>query len=116
MKRPRVLRDLMVARRQRALWLLDKRRLFKEYKIKVKSRRVLLGPLHEIPRISVRSLLRLAAQNRRYAGSSWQCHDTEYYSACGWDDYQIERRQNARRAAEAYSKAARYLYSKGYEL
>lgn len=40
--------------------------------------------------------------------SCWASHDTEYYSACGWDDYQDESRREARREAGQILAALRW--------
>lgn len=47
----------------------------------------------------------------RYAECPIQSRDTEYYSACGHDDYQYEMRENARRIAGEYALAISYLRS-----
>ena len=63
------------------------------------------------------NLLLLARQAR---GAAQSCrdqvgsHDTEYYSACGYDDAQIERAEGFRKAAREYAKAARRVRDNDY--
>ena len=40
----------------------------------------------------------------RFAQSSWASHDTEYYSACGYDDAQAEKRYYYGKLAKALHK------------
>lgn len=51
-------------------------------------------------------LKRKAERLDSFAGSRWQSRDTEYYSACGWDDYCGEIRDDAAREARALWAAA----------
>jgi len=46
---------------------------------------------------------------RTCAEAEWTSHDTEYYSACGYDDYQGEMRDAARETAQEYRRAALWL-------
>lgn len=47
---------------------------------------------------TARNLRRAALSELRYARSYWcNPYDSEYYSACGYDDLQAERRSEARR-------------------
>lgn len=115
MKRPRILTQLMIERRQRVALLLKRRGAARKYQIPPKERRLfcLTGIYPDIPRVSVKSLLRLAVRNRAFARSRWDSHDTETYSACGWDDYQLGKREVSYRAAQEYRRAARFLHAKG---
>lgn len=114
MKRPRTLVSLMVERRRLAEHLIRRRAEARRYGLSIKQRTSLLGRTNRpLPRVSIRSLLRLAAQSRAFARSRWTSHDTETYSACGWDDYQLELRGDAFRKATEYRKAARFLYAGG---
>lgn len=114
MKRPRILVELLVRRRERAVRLANLRKEFRGYRsLSLRDRAEYRKRWESVPRVTVRSLLRLAAANRAFARSSWQSHDTEYYSACGWDDYQLERRLAAMHTAQGYRKAARFLHNRG---
>jgi hypothetical protein len=54
-----------------------------------------------------------ASDRHEYAKSYWNNpYDTEYYSACGYDDYQGELREQARTQAAEYFRAWRWLEKK----
>lgn len=54
-----------------------------------------------------------ASDELAFSRSSWYNHlDTEYYSACGYDDYQYECREEARKIAIEYFRAWKYLTGK----
>lgn len=46
------------------------------------------------------NLIRRIKGLEEYSQSRGTSHDTEYYSACGWDDYQCELRDDARKEAK----------------
>ena len=52
-------------------------------------------PSHRLPSPNRRSLLTRIKILREFSCSSWQSRDTEYYSACGHDDYESDRRHEA---------------------
>lgn len=49
----------------------------------------------------------------RFSESSWKSMDTEHYSACGYDDAQVDRRDRAREKARLYMAASILLESQG---
>lgn len=113
-KRPKILTELMIERRIRAEALIGLRRRARQYGIPPSKRNAFscYTMTLKIPRVTVKSLLRLAAQCRSFAHTRWTSHDTEYYSACGWDDYQLDLRGESLRKAFEYSKAARFIHQK----
>jgi hypothetical protein len=115
MKRPRILVRLMVERRERAAALWSQRRYIRQWGVSTAKLRSFFARdlrAYPLPRITVRSMLRLAVQNKAFARSAWQDTSTEYYSTCGNDDYQAERRSVALACSKEYRKAARYLASR----
>ena len=52
-----------------------------------------------LPKWTREAMSRYADDLLGFANSDWHSHDTEYYSACGWDDYQSEMRHEARNDA-----------------
>lgn len=70
-----------------------------------------LGKPKYVPFRPTSELFRAAASNRYAFGfSTWYNHlDTEYYSACGYDDYQGELRDAAKAEAVEYFRAWKYL-------
>ena len=72
-------------------------------------RTTVIGNHRALPKFTEAALNRAADQLSAFAESDWQSHDTEYYSACGWDDYQSEARYEARREAHELRHVARIL-------
>lgn len=70
-----------------------------------------LGAFRYVPFRPTSAAFRAAASERYAFGfSSWYNHlDTEYYSACGYDDYQGEIRDAAKATAVEYFRAWKYL-------
>jgi len=60
-------------------------------------------------RVTPLALKQKVKELMRFAKTSWESHDTEYYSACGWDDACSERRHQARLDALDLTAAARWL-------
>lgn len=61
---------------------------------------------------TLRNFKQAADAHMAHANSDWASRDTEYYSACGYDDYQGEVRDAARETAKEYYLAVAYLRSK----
>jgi len=70
-----------------------------------------LGSIQRVPFRPTSAAFRAAASERYAFGfSTWFNHlDTEYYSACGYDDYQGELRDAAKATAVEYFRAWKYL-------
>lgn len=70
----------------------------------------LIGGPGRFQRLSKRALRQEAIECARFARSSWHNPlDTEYYSACGYDDYQSESRDQALEYGAELIRAANCL-------
>ena len=49
---------------------------------------------------TAQGLAQEALGSLKYAETGWESHDTESYSACGWDDAQAQMRDDARKYGE----------------
>lgn len=76
-----------------------------------------LGHITRLPFRPTLDNFREAATNcYDYSESSWYNHlDTEYYSACGYDDYMGEKRDYARVQAIEYFRAWKYMKAQAYD-
>lgn len=65
---------------------------------------------------SRRNLLNAAKANLNYSRSRWSNpYDSEYYSACGYDDYMSDSRHHAKRKAAMYYRIWRHLGGAAWE-
>lgn len=69
-------------------------------------------PKYKVPKPTKEYLLKEIISNLEYSRSrdGYGDHDTEYYSACGWDDYVGEQKEQANSYAVGVWKAYKKLY------